>query len=370
MRILEDRLGRQAKNLAPLLFALECLVLVLLILVILIVAGIIYQLAGRLSDSKRFAPPGKLIDIGGGQRLHLVSSGQGTPAVILESGISATCLNWTAIRQRVSQFTQCSSYDRASLGWSDRARSPRLPSNIVEELHALVHVAGIQPPYILVGHSFGGMLVRAYSVKYPNEVAGLILIDPLCPADWTEPSPQQLRMLRRGVRLARRGAILARLGLVRAALSLLSRGARRVPQWIAKASSGKGESIISRIVGEVRKMAPETWPIIQAQWCDPKSFLGLSAYLESLAASCKECLNTPAPPRVPMIILSAANATPAELAERDDLVRGAPNRKHIIAKNSGHWIHLDQPDLVVHAIDELVQACRAAAPRLGDRVAE
>lgn len=293
-----------------------------------------------------------------GQLFHLVSSGQGRPPVIFEAGISASSLNWTDIRCRVSEFTSAVSYDRASLGWSDPARTPRLPSRIVEELHRLLGAANIPGPYILVGHSFGGLLVRAYAASYPDEIAGLVLIDPLRAGDWLKPSQQQLRMLRRGVRLSRRGALLARLGVVRFALSLLSGGARRLPQFIARLSSGEGESMISRIVGEVRKMPPETWPMIRAHWSEPKSFVGLSSYLQSLPASCAEFVSLGQPLDVPVTILSAANATPAELDDRAEIVRASSHGKHIIAGQSGHWIHLDQPELVLQAIRDMVDAAR------------
>jgi len=235
----------------------------------------------------------------------------------------------------------------------------RVPSRIVEELHALLQAAEVPPPYVLAGHSFGGLLVRAYAVKFPGEVAGLVLIDPLGASEWLQPSSERIRMLRSGVNLSRRGALLARLGVVRFSLALLSGGARVLPQLIARLSSGKGESTVSRIVGEVRKMPPETWPMVQAHWCQPKSFLGMASYLASLPASSAECANLGQLCGVPVTILSAANSKPAELAERDAMARSSPQARHIIASKSGHWIHLDEPDLVVQAIRDMVQSARS-----------
>ena len=205
-------------------------------------------------------------------------------------------------------------------------------------------------PYILVGHSFGGMLVRAYAARYPGDVAGLILVDPLAPGEWLNASPAKTKMLRLGVRLSRRGAWLARLGVVRAALSLLMRGGRRVPQWIGKLSSGRGESVITRLVGEVRKMPPETWPMVRAHWCLPKSFAAMAGYLESLPESAREAV---ASESFPIIVLSASNAPPEQLKERDEIIRRSPHGRHTIARKSGHWIQLDEPDLVVQAIREM-----------------
>jgi len=294
------------------------------------------------------------VDVGG-RRLHITQSGERGPAVVFESGISASCLNWTRVRDLVAHFTRCYTYDRASLGWSDPTNAPRIVSQIVEELHALLQAASVSSPVVLVGHSFGGLLVRAYALKYPEQVAGLVLVDPLSPREWLQPRDEQVRMLRRGVRLSRRGALLARLGVVRLSLALLSGGARMLPQLIARASSGKGESTISRIVGEVRKMPAETWPMIQAHWCLPKSFLGLAGYLEALPASCAECGGLPQQYGIPVTILSGMNSKPSELAEREAIARNSPHGKHIIAAKSGHWVHLDEPELVVQSIQDMVE---------------
>ena len=202
-------------------------------------------------------------------------------------------------------------------------------------------------------------MVRAYAAKYPDQVAGLVLIDPLGAGEWRQPSSEQARMLRRGVRLSRRGALLARLGVVRLSLALLSGGARVLPQLIAKLSSGKGESTVSRIVGEVRKMPPETWPLVQAHWCQPKSFLGMAGYLASLPKSSAECAHLGQLCGVPVTVLSAANSKSAELAERDAIARNSPHGRHIIASKSAHWIHFDEPELVVKAIQDMVELLRS-----------
>ena len=284
--------------------------------------------------------------------MHLMESGSG-PAVVFESGISATCLNWTKVRGEVAQFARACAYDRAGLGWSDAAKSPRTASAIIADLHALLEAARIPRPCVLVGHSFGGLLVRAYAARYPNEVAALVLVDPLSPREWIEVSPAHARMLRLGIRLSRRGALLARLGVVRAALGLLMAGGRWIPKAVARASSGRGESVISRLVGEVRKMPPETWPMVRAHWCAPKSFLAMAAYLEGLPASAAEAATLQAPESIPTIVLSAANSTPEQLEEREEWACRSPRGKHIVARESGHWIQLDEPALVVDAIREI-----------------
>jgi pimeloyl-ACP methyl ester carboxylesterase len=338
----------------------EILVVAVVALAALVLAGWLYQLWGTASDRRRFPPPGRLIEIGRG-RLHLVDSGEGTPAVILEAGIAASCLNWTSLRAQLARFTRVCTYDRASLGWSEAAVSARTISEVVRDLHALLAAARIPMPIVMAGHSFGGLVVRYYAVEHPGQVAGLVLVDPLAANEWRHPSEAQRKTLHRGARLSRRGALLARFGVVRFALNLLTAGARRIPQLVARmASSGTGESAISRLVGEVRKMPPETWPMVRAHWCQPKCFLGLAHYLESLTASSEEAVAMgELPGSIPVTILSAANATPQQLAERDTIARHSHSGKHVIAAESGHWVHLDAPDLVVQAICEMVEQVRA-----------
>jgi pimeloyl-ACP methyl ester carboxylesterase len=320
------------------------------LILVLITTGFLYQLIGTARDKRRFPMPGRLIDIGSA-RLHIRESGEGCPSVILEAGIGASSLNWTTIQSTLSQFTRVCSYDRAGLGFSDPAASPRTIANAVEELHALVAASQISTPLVLVGHSFGGLLVRCYAARYPEQIAGLVLLDPLAASEWLAPSESQLKLLKRGAMLSRRGAFLARLGIVRFGLAMLSGGLRRIPKFVARAASrGTGESAISRLVREVQKMPPETWPIVQAHWCQPKSFLSLANYLDYLpisAAQASECGD------LPITILSASNSTPAQLAERDALASRSRKGKHLIASKSGHWIHFDEPERVIESIREM-----------------
>jgi hypothetical protein len=139
----------------------------------------------------------------------------------------------------------------------------------------------------------------------------------------------------------------------------LMAGGRVIPHGIAKLSSGRGETVISRLVGEVRKMPPETWPMVGAHWCLPKSFLGMAEYLESLPASAAEAvaLGEP-PPATPITVLSASNSTPEQIKERDAWAHRSPRGRHILARKSGHWIQLDEPRLVVEAIREMVGSIR------------
>ena len=321
----------------------------------LVAAGVAYQFLGSRRDRRIFQKPGKLIPVGTHQ-LHLHDTGSGAPPVVLESGIAASSLSWRLIQPEIEQFTRVCSYDRAGLGWSDHAAKPASLQNMVADLRTLLTVTGVPFPVILVGHSFGGLIVRAYAAWHPQEVAGLILIDPVLPSDWIDIAPEQARTLGTGVKLSRRGAILARIGLVRLALMLLTSGGRRIPRLIAHASSGKGSGVATRLVKEVRKLPPELWPVIQAHWSDPKSFAGMAAHLAILRASAEQVAQLPVPVDIPVTILSAANASDAQLRAWDRL------GKHIRVPSTGHWIQFDNPQLVIEVIKEMVLSLPVAHP--------
>jgi pimeloyl-ACP methyl ester carboxylesterase len=319
--------------------------------------GFVYEIAGSFYDRRRYPPPGRLFDIGP-CRLHLHRQGKGEPVVLLEAGIAGSSLGWATVQEKLAALTTVCSYDRAGLGWSDECALPRSASQLALELHSLLDRAGVTGPYILVGHSYGGLLIRAYSFSYPEQVAGLVMLDPVSLAAWAPCPTADRRRLEMGALLARRGAVLARLGIVRAALTALVSGARHLPQLVAKATAQHASSTIERLVGEVRKLPESVWPVIRAHWSRPRAFHALSRYLESLPGNAEAALAMPLPERTPCVILSATTATPAELRERDSWVAENPSGRHIQADDAGHWLQLDQPDLVVATVRELIEQVR------------
>lgn len=147
-----------------------------LLFLIAIIAGVIYEQTGRRRDRERLPQVGRSVDIGG-RSLNIYCAGQGSPAVILESGAGAPGYSWMAVQPQVAQFTRVCWYDRAGYGWSDPGPYPRSSRAIANDLHDLLHAAAIPPPYVLVGASFGGFNVRVYNGLYPEEVAGVVLVD-------------------------------------------------------------------------------------------------------------------------------------------------------------------------------------------------
>ncbi len=153
--------------------ALLWLVVALLVLALI---GAIYQAFGTEIYRRIYPPPGELVDVGG-HSLHINCVGEGSPTVILESGSGATSVDWANIQPEVANTTRVCAYDRAGSGWSEPGPGPGDPQQIAGELHTLLGNAGIDGPYVLVGHSFGGLYVRMYDDLYPNEVEGMVLVD-------------------------------------------------------------------------------------------------------------------------------------------------------------------------------------------------
>jgi pimeloyl-ACP methyl ester carboxylesterase len=262
------------------------------------------------------------------------------------------------VQPLVAEFAHAVSYDRAGLGWSAGLLTPRTVTNMVAELAEVLEAAKLTAPYILVGHSFGCLLIQAFAHTYPARTAALVMVDPVTQTGWAQASAQELRRLNAGARLARRGTWLARLGIVRAALSLLVAGGTKFPKLVARASAGQGNSVIERLIAEIRKLPPETHPIIAAHWSRARSFTALAAYLECLPASARQALKMPLPAEIPLTILSAANATINELAERAAWVATSQNARHLQVEGTGHWLQLERPELVASVIHDAISGVR------------
>ncbi|MDQ2844546.1 MAG: alpha/beta hydrolase [Acidobacteriota bacterium] len=325
-------------------------------------SGVVYQQIGAQRDQRRFREPGRLVPVRGGCRLHLYETGNGTPAVVLEAGIAATSLSWSHVQPLVSKFTRAASYDRGGLGWSERCNAPLGLTALTEQLAELLLNSGIEPPYILVGHSFGGLLIRAFAHEYPEKVAGLLMVDPVSIQAWAVCSDGDKRRLATGVRLSRRGSWLARLGIVRATLAAASASHKRLTKTVAKLSAGKGTSTLQRLVGEVQKLPPEVVPIVRSHWSRPECFTAMASYLECLPGCAEEAIKMAIPPEIPLTILSAANATTDELHERESLALQSQRGRHYVVQNTGHWLHLERPDLVAASIRELCDEWNASSP--------
>jgi hypothetical protein len=169
----------------------------------LLATGVLYERIGDWRDRRRYAGSGRWVPIANGAKLYLFELGTGEPTVLFEAGIGATHLNWCHIQESIADSARTASYDRCGLGWSSRCRTSRVPGNIATELHQMLDRAGLKPPFILVGHSFGGLVMRRYALLYPGEVAGVVLIDPMRCDQWPPLDPSKQSQLDLGRRLIR-----------------------------------------------------------------------------------------------------------------------------------------------------------------------
>lgn len=230
------------------------------LVVVVVLVGIAYQAIGNARDTRRFPPPGQMVDVGG-YCLHIHSMGEGGPTVVFESALGGSSLSWALLRSDVAKLTRACSYDRAGLGWSDADPMPRTPQRIVKELHTLLINARTTGPYVLVGHSFGGLTARLYAAQYPEEVVGMVLVDPAHPSQRLQMTAEQRKRLETGARLSRRGAILARLGIARLTAFLVNAGALGIARFSVFLVSGAAlNQTVERILTPVKKLPSVLWP--------------------------------------------------------------------------------------------------------------
>jgi pimeloyl-ACP methyl ester carboxylesterase len=331
-------------------------------LALLVVAGAIYQAIGTWRDHRRFPPSGRLVRVNKRQ-MHIHVTGEGAPTVVFESGMGASCLSWTLVQPLVAQFTRAVSYDRGGHGWSDPARERRTAEQIAQELHTLLDAAAVPGPYVLVGHSFGGYVNRAFAHMYRNEVVGMVLVDSIHPAEWENPTPKQLRITEVALRYAWIAAWLARLGVARFCLARLARGSPRLAWASVSAFGVETAAAAQRIAGEIRKLPAPILPIVRAFWSQPKNFISLGKHVAALPISAAQAAAVSSLRDLPLVVLSGEHHVAPYTDWQHDLAQLSSRGRHVMASDSGHWIHLDHPELVTGAIREVVAAaCSLKCP--------
>ncbi len=307
------------------------------LILILAAAGAIYENISEARD-RRFNPmTGRLFDLSG-YKMHIDCTGQGSPTVILESGLGDTYASWRKVQPQISKFTRVCSYDRAGIGYSDPSSQPRTSKVIAGELHALLQAAGITPPYVLVGHSMGGYNVRLFTSLYRNEVAGMVLVDASHPDQENRFSPE---------------------------LKNMERGWQREAQFLEYTAPFG----IPRLLG----LCDEE-PVQRAAECNWRSAREGVAELKAFSESAAEVAATGSLGDIPLAVLShdpnkPSADLPADLAKptndaweqmQEELAHLSTRGTQVIAKNSSHYIQVDRPDIVIDAVRKIVEQARAA----------
>lgn len=204
------------------------------------VAGIAYQEFGSRADERTLLPPGKMVEVDG-FRMHLNCAGEGHPTVILEAGATGFSSTWAWVHSALAQSTRVCSYDRAGMGWSDVSPRSRDGLTMARELRTLLRNAGEQGPYIVVGHSLGGILARIFAEEYENEIAGVVLVDSSHPDQLERFPPEFVDDFHSFVSMLGYSPIAARLGILRAT-NMIGASAAGLPEREYRAAVYFGSS--------------------------------------------------------------------------------------------------------------------------------
>jgi len=326
-----------------------------LALFLIVVLALTWVMGSRAKAALRakYPPPGQMVDVGGYQ-MHLYCLGSGSPTVVLDAGAGDFSLTWELVQPEVAQTTRVCAYDRAGLGWSERGPNPLTVENTVEELHTLLTEAEIEGPYVLVGHSLGGAYVRAYPFRYPEEVVGLVLVD-------ASHEDQEARFPEAFAKVSQqaRTQMAQLLGLVQAANSL----------GIMALSPGSYPDAY------IPPMPEATREVYKGVVLSYGSFFAAVAeqyaHVEDNLAEIRE-MHITTLGDIPLVVLSAGKMelpegyglTAEDIAELQavqaemhaELAALSPQGVVVRAEESTHYIHFDQPELVIEAINHVLDA--------------
>ncbi len=317
-------------------------------LLLVMVLGMGYEAMGSAQDQKRYPPFGKRIDVGGYQ-LHLNVRGEGNPTVVMEYGLGGLSPVWSLVESEVAKFTQVCTYDRAGYGWSDSSPYPRTSEYMVKELHILLTNAGVEGPYILVGHSLGGLNMRQFASQYPDKVLGLVLVDAVPANVYTELSPAFEQSMADTQRMFQMLSVISRFGLLRLFIQLL--GAQVAPDF-------------------VQKLPADVQPLILANFSS-KTFETAIAENQLMRQSAEMVHQASLSQHLPLVVLSHGvnmfSNLPLAQAEKawqiwqelqGETAQLSANSTLKIAQKSGHNIHIDQPQLVIDSISKIIDKAR------------
>jgi pimeloyl-ACP methyl ester carboxylesterase len=296
------------------------------VLVGLALLGAVYESVSEVSDARAYPPPGQMVDVGG-YRLHINCVGAGSPTVVIDSGLGDWSASWSnAVQPQAAATTRVCTYDRAGMGYSEPGPLPRTASRFSDELHTLLQRADIPGPYIVAGHSSGGLTARLFAAAYPAEVDGVVLIDSVTPgagAHADAPTSAGWSSI---------ATLTAQLGL---------------PRLLAGPLDLKAG------------MAPEIANAYVANSVTPRSAqTGLDEFL-GMSQGAAEAGAVKSFGALPLIVLSRAPDHDLDWDRKQtDLLRLSSNSQQLFAEHSGHNIQLDQPEAAVDAFVQMVKQVR------------
>lgn len=300
----------------------------------LALVGYIYEPLAEAADAKTYPPPGQLVDIGG-YRLHINCTGSGSPTVVIDAGLGDWSTGWGFVQQEVAKGTRVCTYDRAGWGWSDPGPLPRDAAHFAKELHTLLQNASIPGPYVIVGHSLGGLGVRVFVHDYGSEIAGVLLIDSMSPRQFTQSQIEARPQTETHLQPFSFPALLARFGMVR----LLAR-----PLGIMPIVPTDESAYFSRLVR-------------------PQSAQALTNESQGMLAAGAQAAAVKTFGDLPLIVLTAKlNHIPGWQEWQTELLLLSSKSWQLFAE-SDHNIHFEAPDAAVAAILQMVEQVRAAGTK-------
>ncbi len=293
-------------------------------------AGAVYELITEAADARAYPPPGQMVDVGG-YRLHINCTGAGSPTVVIDAGLGDWSSMWGFVQPGVAKTTRVCTYDRAGTGWSDQGPLPRDARQFAKELHTLLQNANIPGPYVMVGHSMGGLPVRVFTHEYAAEVAGVVLINSMSPGPTTQSQAGSIPQTGSFTRAFSPFPALARFGIARLLVKTLNLAPYELPDKQAYLSLYVTRKNIQAFVDETQGMESSL-----AQAGDVKTFGD-----------------------IPLIVLSRGlDLNPSDTAGQVRLAELSTNSQHLTAEKSGHIIQLYQPEAAIAAIVKMVEQVR------------
>jgi pimeloyl-ACP methyl ester carboxylesterase len=304
-------------------------------LLALTIIGAVYQVIATQIDQSTYSPPGEMVDVGT-HSLHINCVGQGSPTVILEAANGGMSAHWVRVQQQVADTTRVCAYDRAGLGWSEPGAEPRDAKQISSELHTLLTNAGIEGPYVLVGHSYGGLYARMYAARYSDEVAGVVLVDSSHPEQFTR-SPEGRAMYERARRLTAIVPFFTRLGVIR----------------------------LSNYFPAHPDLPPQQRAQIEAFNSSTQHLVATTEEFRATPETTAQVLSMGGLGDKPLAVISAGEQPPDWLEMQDELASLSPNSIHRVVHGATHESLLyERRDAQVTsaAIDQVVEAVRTDQP--------